>query len=70
LERNSIGENGAVALSEALKTNWTLTTLNLWGNSIEDNRAKAPSKALKTSSTLTTLKLKSNSIGDNVVVSL
>ncbi|KAH7054762.1 hypothetical protein BKA57DRAFT_452132 [Linnemannia elongata] len=60
---NSIGSNGAQALSEALKTNSTLTTLNLGDNLIGDNGAQALSEALKTSSTLTTLKLQYSSIG-------
>ncbi|KAG9060730.1 hypothetical protein KI688_008941 [Linnemannia hyalina] len=52
-------------LSETLKTNSSLTTLNLERNSIGDNGAQALSEALKTNSTLTTLNLLRNSIGDN-----
>ncbi|KAG0007408.1 hypothetical protein BGZ82_005419, partial [Podila clonocystis] len=65
LSVNSIGDNGAQALSEALKTNSTLTTLNLSGNSIGNNGAQALSEALKTNPTLTTLNLRSNSIREN-----
>ncbi|KAG0097773.1 hypothetical protein BGZ93_002021, partial [Podila epicladia] len=45
-------------LVETLKTNSTLTTLNLWSNSIGDNGAQALADALKTNSTLTTLDLR------------
>ncbi|KAG0375600.1 hypothetical protein BGX24_008877 [Mortierella sp. AD032] len=41
-------------VSEAIKTNLTLTTLNLFDNSIKDNGAVALSETLKTSLTLTT----------------
>ncbi|KAF8925557.1 hypothetical protein BGZ47_003198, partial [Haplosporangium gracile] len=64
LRSNFIGPNGAQALSEALKTNSTLTSLNL-NNSIEDNGAVALSEALKTNSTLTELSLMHNWIGEN-----
>ncbi|KAF9995335.1 hypothetical protein BGZ79_010970 [Entomortierella chlamydospora] len=64
--RNSlIGDNGAQALSEALKVNSTLTTLSLYNNSVRDNGAQALSEALKTNSTLTTLDLTFNSIGSD-----
>ncbi|KAG0375797.1 hypothetical protein BGX24_008647 [Mortierella sp. AD032] len=52
-------------LAEALKTNSTLTTLDLKHNSIGDNGAKTLAEALKTNSTLTTLYLQGNSIGDS-----
>ena len=45
LQYNSIGDNGAHALSEAHKTNPTLTTLDLWRNSVEDYGARALSAA-------------------------
>ena len=67
---NSIGDNGAVALSEALKTNLTLTSLELRNNKIGDNGAVALSEALKINPTLTTLDLHSNSIGPNGVQAL
>ncbi|KAF9272783.1 hypothetical protein BGZ68_002087, partial [Mortierella alpina] len=41
MEYNSIGSDGAKALAEALKTNSTLTTLNLERNSIGTDGAKA-----------------------------
>ncbi|KAG0283777.1 hypothetical protein BGZ97_008416, partial [Linnemannia gamsii] len=70
LRNNSIGDNGAEALSETLKTNSTLTTLDLARNSIRNNGAVALSEALKSNSTLTTLDLSSNSIGENGAVAL
>ncbi|KAG0284973.1 hypothetical protein BGZ97_008004 [Linnemannia gamsii] len=64
--RNLLTSNDeARALSEALKTNSTSTTLNLWMNSVGDNGTLAVAKALKTDSALTTLKLSANSIGSN-----
>ncbi|KAF9176758.1 hypothetical protein BGZ50_009716 [Haplosporangium sp. Z 11] len=57
-------------LADALKTNSTLTTLDLRNNSIGDNGAQALSEALKINSTLTTLDLSANSIGDNGAVAL
>ncbi|KAG0025896.1 hypothetical protein BGZ82_009786 [Podila clonocystis] len=59
-----------MALSEALKTNTTLTNLDLWGNSIGDNGAQSLAEALKNNSTLTTLDLWRNSIGDNGALAL
>ncbi|KAF9946037.1 hypothetical protein BGZ72_000747 [Mortierella alpina] len=61
----SIGEMELEKLAEALKTNMTLTTLDLERNSIGDNGAQALSEALKTNSTLATLDLRDNSIGPN-----
>ncbi|KAF9149029.1 hypothetical protein BG015_009202 [Linnemannia schmuckeri] len=53
-----------------LKTNSTLTTLNLWGNSIREDGAVALSEALKANSILTILELWENSIGDNGAAAL
>ncbi|KAF9176831.1 hypothetical protein BGZ50_009617 [Haplosporangium sp. Z 11] len=61
----SIGGKEFGVLAEALKTNSTLTTLDLSSNSIGDNGAQALSEAIKTNSTLITLKLWNNKIGDN-----
>ncbi|KAH7054878.1 hypothetical protein BKA57DRAFT_452489 [Linnemannia elongata] len=47
---NSIGSDGVKALAGALKTNKTLTTLDLMCNSIGSNGAKALAEALKTNS--------------------
>ncbi|KAF8991910.1 hypothetical protein BGZ52_013006, partial [Haplosporangium bisporale] len=55
-----MGNNGAQALAEALKTNSTLTTLTLYSNWIKDDGAQALSEARKINSTLTTLNLDFN----------
>ncbi|KAG0043360.1 hypothetical protein BGZ83_011490, partial [Gryganskiella cystojenkinii] len=57
-------------LSEALKTNSTLTALDLRSNNIGVNGAKAPAEVLKTNSTLTTLYLEYNSFADTGVEAL
>ncbi|KAI8602835.1 hypothetical protein EDD21DRAFT_413601, partial [Dissophora ornata] len=54
----------------ALKTNTTLTTLNLRYNSIGNEGALALLEALKTNTTLTTLDLRINSIGKEGVLAL
>ncbi|KAI7824154.1 hypothetical protein BC939DRAFT_476939 [Gamsiella multidivaricata] len=61
----SIGGKEFGIVAETLKTNSTLTTLDLAGNSIGSNGAQALSEPLKTISTLTTLDLAANSIGPN-----
>ncbi|KAF9277656.1 hypothetical protein BGZ88_001037 [Linnemannia elongata] len=53
LGSNSIGSDGAVALSEAIKINSTLTTLNLYNNVIRDKGVVALYEALKVNSTMT-----------------
>ncbi|KFH71343.1 hypothetical protein MVEG_01643 [Podila verticillata NRRL 6337] len=70
LGTNLIGDNGAQALSEALKINSTLTTLNLRSNFIGDDGAQALAEALKTNSTLSVLDLSDNSIGNYGVQAL
>ncbi|KAG0024270.1 hypothetical protein BGZ82_010501 [Podila clonocystis] len=50
------------ALSEALNSNSTLTTMDLWRNSIGDNGALALSETLKTNSTLATLDIRINGV--------
>ncbi|KAF9902118.1 hypothetical protein EC991_005258 [Linnemannia zychae] len=65
IEPQGIGAKDLRLLSESLKTDSTLTTLNLQDNSIGDNGAQALAEALKINSTLTTLSLQDNSIGDN-----
>ncbi|KAG0051211.1 hypothetical protein BGZ83_003996 [Gryganskiella cystojenkinii] len=59
------GEKELQVLSEELKTDSILTTLNMQGNSISDNGARTLAKALKTNMTLTTLNLQGNSINDS-----
>jgi hypothetical protein len=61
---NRIGDAGAAALSEALKSNATLTSLSLAGNRIGDAGAAALSEALKSNATLTSLQVSSNRLGD------
>ena len=69
LSCNSIGDDGAKALADALKKccNIKLTSLNLSSNSIGDDGAKALADALKNCCNikLTSLNLSSNSIGDD-----
>jgi Ran GTPase-activating protein (RanGAP) involved in mRNA processing and transport len=62
---NSIGDDGAKAIAEALKDNTVLTTLYLGYNSIGDDGAKAIAEALKVNTVLTSLDLRSNLIGDD-----
>ncbi|KAJ3336471.1 hypothetical protein HDU93_002793, partial [Gonapodya sp. JEL0774] len=52
---NSIGEAGATAFAEVLKTNSTLTSLNLYSNCIGEAGARALAEALKTNSSLMSL---------------
>ncbi|KAI8598054.1 hypothetical protein EDD21DRAFT_407131 [Dissophora ornata] len=68
--RASDFQEGALALSEALKTNTALTTLDLEKNSIGDEGTLALSEALKTNTTLTTLNLENNSIGNEGALAL
>ncbi|KAG0276698.1 hypothetical protein BGZ95_007162 [Linnemannia exigua] len=70
LTGNSIKQNGAMDLSDALMFNSTLTTLDLSNNWIKENGAVALSEALKTNFTLTTLNLSYNSIRDSGAVAL
>ncbi|KAI8599884.1 hypothetical protein EDD21DRAFT_432081 [Dissophora ornata] len=56
--------------ANSLKTNTTLTTLDLRGNSIGNEGALALSEALKTNTTLTTLNLWMNSIGKEGALAL
>ncbi|KAF9432438.1 hypothetical protein BGZ76_010813 [Entomortierella beljakovae] len=66
LDDESTGNEGALTLSDALKTNTILTTLSLYRNVrnlVGKEGALALSEALMTNITLSTLKLDSNSIG-------
>ena len=65
LGENSIGEDGAKAIAEALKVNPVLTSLELGGNRlIGDDGAKAIAEALKVNPVLTKLDLKYNLLGE------
>ena len=63
-KKNSIGDEGATALAEALKVNTTINDMYLGKNSIGDEGATALAEALKVNTTITTLDLRNNSIGD------
>ena len=58
-----LGDEGARALAEALKTNKALTSLNIHSNSIKADGARALAQALKTNKALTSLILRNNLIG-------
>ncbi|KAL0245109.1 hypothetical protein GEMRC1_009189 [Eukaryota sp. GEM-RC1] len=60
----SIGDEGAIAIAEALKVNSSVTNINLWNNSIGDEGAIAIAEALKVNSSVSTIYLWKNSIGD------
>lgn len=62
LGSNGIGPSGAQSLSEALKSNSTLTTLNLDENDIQDSGIKFIADILKRNSKLETLTLNKNKI--------
>ncbi|KAL1504242.1 hypothetical protein AB1Y20_010651 [Prymnesium parvum] len=65
---NRIGAKGAKEVAAALKTNTTLTSLNLSGNDIGAEGAKEVAAALKTNTTLTSLNLSyvEASVGDQI----
>lgn len=69
-QSNTIGDEGARALAETLKTNSALTKLSIPSNSIGDVGAKALAEALKSNSALTTLDLEGNLIGDEGAMAL
>ena len=59
---NSIGDEGAHSLSEALKVNSSLISLDLGRNSIVDEGAHSVSEALRVNTSLTSLDLSQNPI--------
>ena len=63
LSHNNIGDDGAIALAEALKSCNNLQTLHLPANNIGANGAAALAKALKSCNNLQTLILSDNNIG-------
>jgi Ran GTPase-activating protein (RanGAP) involved in mRNA processing and transport len=63
LGNNSIGDNGAKAIAEALKVNAVVTELGLNANNIGPEGAIAIAEALKVNAVVTTLNLMYNSIG-------
>ena len=60
---NNVGPSGAESLSTALKTNATLTSLDLSLNNVCPAGAESLSTALKTNTTLTNLDLSLNNVG-------
>ncbi|KAG0336628.1 hypothetical protein BG004_007956 [Podila humilis] len=64
LSRNNFGVLGAQALAKFLKSNITVTHINLLWNKLEDDSAQALAIALETNTTLESLNLVSNSIGE------
>ncbi|KAG0362768.1 hypothetical protein BGX24_005067, partial [Mortierella sp. AD032] len=65
LVAGSFGAKELEPLAEALKTNSTLTTLDLQFNKIGPHEVQAMAEALRTNSTMITLHLGNNSIGEN-----
>jgi len=61
---NQIGDEGAIAIGEALRVNASLTSLDLANNWIGDKGGVAIANALAVNATLTKLGLGYNSIGD------
>ena len=57
-------QSDGLTIAQALRSNSTLTTLDLSGNKIEDTGATAIAEALKSNFTLTTLDLHGNEIED------
>jgi hypothetical protein len=67
---NQIGDEGALALGEALKLNSTLTYLQLGQNNISNKGALALGSALESNPVLTSLSLASNKIGNEGALAL
>ncbi|KAF9083380.1 hypothetical protein BGX29_003197, partial [Mortierella sp. GBA35] len=65
LAAGPFGAKEVEPLAEALKTNSTLTTLDLQYSKIGSHEAQIMAEALKTNSTLTTLDLTHNKVGSN-----
>ncbi|KAF9944254.1 hypothetical protein BGZ70_004873, partial [Mortierella alpina] len=66
----SVGGKELTTIAEVLKTNSTLTALDLTNNSSGDSGAGVLAEALKTNTTLSSLSLNNNNIGDNGARSL
>ena len=64
LHSNSIGDVGAKAIAEAVKSSGSMATLDLSENQIGDVGAKAIAEAVKSSGSMATLVLSQNQIGD------
>lgn len=70
LDNGIIGESGASALARALRSNCSLTYLNLGYNAIGETGAAAIGEALQSNCNLTHLYLTKNKIGDRGVEAL
>jgi Ran GTPase-activating protein (RanGAP) involved in mRNA processing and transport len=70
LRGNGITDVGAKGIANALKTNRTLFSLNLFDNKIQKTGAEYFGETLKANSTLQTLSLGKNNIGDDGLLSL
>jgi hypothetical protein len=70
LYNNHIGDEGAIAIAEALKVNALLTSVDLRNNCIGDDGAKAIAEALKVTAVVTILNLSSNKIGDEGAIAI
>eukprot|EP00831_Metopus_contortus_P005360 TRINITY_DN12020_c0_g1_i2.p1 TRINITY_DN12020_c0_g1~~TRINITY_DN12020_c0_g1_i2.p1 ORF type:complete len:152 (+),score=32.64 TRINITY_DN12020_c0_g1_i2:44-457(+) len=64
LSSNNIGDNGADAITSAIKSNQALATLDLENNKIEERGLKLITTALQSNTTLTTLNVDLNKISD------
>jgi len=60
LKYNTLGPEAGLAISQALKTNTSLTQLNVWNNDLGMEIGRAMVEALKGNTSLTTLDFKSN----------
>nr|XP_026654657.1 NLR family CARD domain-containing protein 3 [Zonotrichia albicollis] len=70
LQHNSIKEDGAAFLAEALLTNHRLLTLHLQKNAVGAQGARTMAEALKQNCSLRELILSSNSVGDSGSIAL
>ncbi|MCE2993255.1 MAG: hypothetical protein LW826_03560, partial [Candidatus Jidaibacter sp.] len=70
LDSQNIGENGAIAIAKALKTNTSLNLLYLFDRTIGENGAIAIAKAFKTNTSLTWLSLMDINISEKAAKAL
>ena len=70
LSYNSIGNQGAIALAEALKVNQTLRTLTMKNSGVSDEGLMAIGRALEGNNTLQSLHLFGNNFNNNETGSL
>ncbi|KAL0238188.1 hypothetical protein GEMRC1_012661 [Eukaryota sp. GEM-RC1] len=70
LDNNSIGNEGAIAIAEALKVNSSVSTINLYNNSIGPEGAIAIAESLKVNSSVSEIYLWDNSIGNEGAIAI